>query len=96
MFRRRALAALFALSSLSELPAAAQSLVPFQMPDSPKETIEIQPGMQVPVTLALKRLHGFTGPITVELVPPGGGTGLSATPVTVAPKATEAKLTMRP
>jgi len=41
MLRRRALAALVALSSLSALPATAQSLVPFQMPDSPKETIEI-------------------------------------------------------
>lgn len=57
--------------------------------------VEVQPEGETALTVAIKRLHGFKGPVQLELVPPGGGTGLTAAPVTVPENASEAKLLLK-
>ncbi|HEY1190207.1 MAG TPA: PPC domain-containing protein [Gemmata sp.] len=54
----------------------------------------LKPGGEVTVPVKVKRLHGYAGAYTLELVP-SGGTGVSAANVTIPAGANEAKLVLK-
>lgn len=49
-------------------------------------------GQKMEVKVTLKRVNGFTGPVTVKLAPPPGTQGLASEPLTIAADQTEGTL----
>jgi len=67
----------------------AEAPIAFAAPQ-PAATIKQGANLEVPVTV--NRLFGYAEPITVELVPPGGVSGVSAAAVTIPAGQTQSKL----
>lgn len=57
--------------------------------------VALRSGTEVPVTVQVKRLHDFKGFLKLDVVPPSGVQGVSATSVTIPAGANEAKLFLR-
>ncbi|GBD35813.1 hypothetical protein HRbin36_00928 [bacterium HR36] len=58
-------------------------------------TLSAKPNDKVPVTVRIKRLHNYTGPLNVQLVLPPGVQGLAAQPVQIPANVNEAKLILQ-
>jgi hypothetical protein len=58
-------------------------------------SVAVKPGAEVVVSVTVKRLHGFAGPLALELVAPSGASGVSAANVTVPAGSGQAKLILK-
>jgi hypothetical protein len=58
-------------------------------------SVSVRPGGEAAVAVTVKRLHGYNGPLTLELVAPQGSSGVSAAQVTVPAGASQAKLVLK-
>jgi hypothetical protein len=56
--------------------------------------VAVKPGGEAVVPVTVKRLHGYAGPITIEVQPPGGA-GVSVANLTVPAGANSAKLVLK-
>ncbi len=63
--------------------------------DFDQAPVSIKPGSETVLPVKLKRLHGYDGTFTLELVPPSGSTGVSVANVTIPAGASEAKLVLK-
>jgi hypothetical protein len=61
----------------------------------PKSSLALAAGGEAPLAVAVKRLHGYKGPLSVQLVVPQGDRGVSAAPVTLAADQDEVKLIVK-
>lgn len=60
------------------------------------QPVEVRAGSTAMLAVKVKRLHGYDGPLSVELVPPkSGNPGVSAAAVTIPAKATDGTLTLK-
>jgi hypothetical protein len=57
--------------------------------------VAVRPGSEAAVPVAVKRLHGYAGPVTLEVKVESGGSGISVANVTVPAGANSAKLVLK-